>query len=164
MLFVAHLTYKINLEWSLIAPWITKPHLIMLWWPSIYHKLFGLGTLYFLSWKRQAYLSLEFTGSILSKAFQTVRCCTRLPVGERCPRIMDLSQKFPWFLKSLKILSESPPVIIQKPVSFSMQHSVSLPMTIYNDTNRGSAISFHEYPKFRKWNNSEFLSWLFGHD
>ena len=140
----------INLEWPSIAPWITKFHWIKLWWPSICHKLFGPGLLHFLHWTRQAHLILEFTGSTLTKALETLRSCTPSPINERCPRIKDLPQKFPWFILNSFLYYPNHRVLLEKPVWFSMSYSLTLRTIVHLDTNRSSAISFHEHPISRK--------------
>jgi len=45
-LLVEHLKKVIILEKPSILPWITNPHLIRLWCPSMCHNEFGQGTLY----------------------------------------------------------------------------------------------------------------------
>ena len=63
------------------------------------------------------------------------------------------STKFPWFILKSLILSKSLSVILEKAAWFSMPYPLSVRRIVHLDTNRSSAISFHDYPIFRKWSN-----------
>ena len=63
------------------------------------------------------------------------------------------STKFPWFILKSLILSKSLSVILEKPACSSMPYPLIVRRIVYLDTNRSSAISFHEYPIFQKWSN-----------
>ena len=78
-LLVKYLKTVIILEKPSIPPWITDPHLIRLWCPSMCHHEFGQGTLYTLLVITAAPWRALFPGSTLLIAARTRSRCTKWP-------------------------------------------------------------------------------------